>query len=84
MQRVRPSEEVVMTGEVLVLFRRAALSALVLLGAAFATFELTAAAEPAPMHVTPTDDGSGAAAPPSAHALAPTSSSSSWPQVSRL
>ena len=74
-----------MTREVLVLFRRATLSALVLLGAAVATFELTASADPShPQHATPTDDAPATTVPPSAHALAPASTTSSWPQLSHL
>ncbi len=72
-----------MTREVLVLFRRAALSAIVLVGAALATFELTATTDPSPSHATPTEDAPAATVPPSAHALAP-APSSSWPQLSHL
>ena len=72
-----------MTREVLVLFRRAALSALVLVGAAVATFELTATAGPPPSHATPTEAAPVTSVPPSAHALAP-ATSSSWPQLSHL
>ncbi len=74
-----------MTREVLVLIRRVTLSALVLFGAAFATFELTATASPSPLPLPPAHEAPAAATgcPPSAHALAP-SPASTWPQMTHL
>jgi hypothetical protein len=73
-----------MTREVLVLIRRATMSAVVLVGAAVATFALTASDNPSPSQVGPSQDAPSATIPPSAHALAPPSSASSWPQMSHL
>ncbi len=61
-----------MSSEVQVLLRRVALGALVVVGAAFATFELTASAEPAveaPMPAAAADEAPRP--PPAAHAQAP-------------
>jgi hypothetical protein len=73
-----------MTREVIVLIRRAVLSAVVLVGAAVATFELTASADPSSPRGMPSDDAPSATVAPSAHALGPASSASSWPQLSHL